>query len=293
MASGVLGILDDIAIIMDDVATMSKVATKKTVGLLADDLAVNADKASGFVSSRELPVLWKLTKGSFFNKLLILPGAFLLSAFLPALIVPILICGGVYLTFEGALKIYEYLFFNSKKEELHLIKMNEEELSKREAKRIKSAILIDFILSIEIVILTLGTVMDEPLKIQIPVVSFIAILATIGVYGIVALLVRMDDVGYRLIAIAKNNFLKRVGVILVKTLPIIIRLLKVFGTLAMSLVGGGIFVHNVDFIHELIHEWPILLAEFIVGLVSGVAFLAIFLITKKIFGFKKSKVKSR
>jgi len=293
MASGILGILDDIAVIMDDVAAMSKVATKKTVGLLADDLAVNADKASGFVSSRELPVLWELTKGSFLNKLLILPGAFLLSAFLPVLIVPILICGGVYLTFEGALKIYEYLFFNSKKEELNPIKMNEEELSKREAKRIKSAILIDFILSIEIVILTLGTVMDEPLKIQIPVVSFISILATIGVYGIVALLVRMDDVGYRLIAIAKNNFLKRVGVILVKTLPIIIRLLKFFGTLAMSLVGGGIFVHNVDFIHELIHEWPILLAEFIVGLVSGVAFLAIFLITKKNFGFKKSKVKSR
>jgi len=287
MASGILGILDDIAVIMDDVATMSKVATKKTAGLLADDLAVNADKASGFSSSRELPVLWKLTKGSFLNKLLILPGAFLLSAFLPVLIVPILLCGGVYLTFEGALKIYEYLFFKSKKEKLNPIKMNEGELSKHEAKRIKSAILIDFILSIEIVILTLGTVIDEPLKIQIPVVSFIAILATIGVYGIVALLVRMDDVGYRLIATAKNNFFKRVGFFLVKTLPIIIRLLKVFGTLAMSLVGGGIFVHNVGFIHELIHEWPILLAEFIVGLVSGIIFLTIFLLTKKIFRFSK------
>ena len=287
MASGILGILDDIVVIMDDVATMSKVATKKTAGLLADDLAVNADKASGFSSSRELPVLWKLTKGSFLNKLLILPGAFLLSAFLPVLIVPILLCGGVYLTFEGALKIYEYLFFKSKKEKLNPIKMNEGELYKHEAKRIKSAILIDFILSIEIVILTLGTVIDEPLKIQIPVVSFIAILATIGVYGIVALLVRMDDVGYRLIATAKNNFFKRVGVFLVKTLPIIIRLLKVFGTLAMSLVGGGIFVHNVGFIHGLIHEWPILLAEFIVGLVSGIIFLTIFLLTKKIFRFSK------
>ena len=288
MASGILGILDDIAVIMDDVATMSKVATKKTAGLLADDLAVNADKASGFSSSRELPVLWKLTKGSFLNKLLILPGAFLLSAFLPVLIVPILLCGGVYLTFEGALKIYEYLCFKGKKEELNPIKMTEDELSKHEAKRIKSAILIDFILSVEIVILTLGTVIDEPLKIQIPVVSFIAILATIGVYGIVALLVRMDDVGYRLIATAKNNFLKRVGAFLVKTLPVIIRMLKVFGTLAMSLVGGGIFVHNVDFVHELIHEWPILLAEFIVGLASGFVFLSIFLITKKVLAFQKS-----
>ena len=290
MASGILGILDDIAVIMDDVATMSKVATKKTAGLLADDLAVNADKASGFSSSRELPVLWKLTKGSFLNKLLILPGAFLLSAFLPVLIVPILLCGGVYLTFEGALKIYEYLFFKSKKEELNPIKMTEDELSKHESKRIKSAILIDFILSIEIVILTLGTVIHEPLKIQIPVVSFIAILATIGVYGIVALLVRMDDVGYRLIAIAKNTFLKGVGAFLVKILPVIIRLLKVFGTLAMSLVGGGIFVHNVGFIHELIHEWPILLAEFIVGLVSGFVFLSIFLIAKKVFVFSKVKL---
>lgn len=288
MASGILGILDDIAVIMDDVATMSKVATKKTAGLLADDLAVNADKASGFSSSRELPVLWKLTKGSFLNKLLILPGAFVLSAFLPVLIVPILLCGGVYLTFEGALKIYEYLFFKHKKEKLNPIKMNENELSKHEAKRIKSAILIDFILSVEIVILTLGTVIDEPLKIQIPVVSFIAILATIGVYGIVAILVRMDDVGYRLIATAKKNFLKHIGAFLVKTLPIIIRMLKVFGTLAMSLVGGGIFVHNVDFIHELIHEWPILLAEFIVGLSSGFVFLSIFLITKKVLAFQKS-----
>lgn len=285
MASGFFGILDDIGVIMDDVAAMTEVATKKTVGILADDLAVNADKASGFVSSRELPVLWKLTKGSFLNKVIILPAVFLLSAFFPVAIVPILICGGIYLSFEGALKVYEYLFHGAKKELVNPVKMNAAEASKHETKRIKSAILIDFILSIEIIIITLGTVLDQPLKIQIPVVTFIAIIATVGVYGIVAILVRMDDVGYRLMAMSKNSFLNSLGALLVKTLPIIIRILKVFGTLAMFLVGGGIFVHNLSFIHDMLHGIPLLLADFIVGFVSGLVFLAIFLIIKKVFRF--------
>jgi Uncharacterized protein conserved in bacteria len=264
---------------------MTEVQTKKTVGILADDLAVNADKASGFVSSRELPVLWKLTKGSFLNKVIILPAVFLLSAFFPVAIVPILICGGIYLSFEGALKVYEYLFHGAKKELVNPVKMNAAEASKHETKRIKSAILIDFILSIEIIIITLGTVLDQPLKIQIPVVTFIAIIATVGVYGIVAILVRMDDVGYRLMAMSKNSFLNSLGALLVKTLPIIIRILKVFGTLAMFLVGGGIFVHNITFIHDMVHGIPLLLADFIVGFVSGLVFLAIFLIIKKVFRF--------
>ncbi len=285
MASGFFGILDDIGVIMDDVAAMTEVATKKTVGILADDLAVNADKASGFVSSRELPVLWKLTKGSFLNKVIILPAVFLLSAFFPVAIVPILICGGIYLSFEGALKVYEYLFHGAKKELVNPVKMNAADASKHETKRIKSAILIDFILSIEIIIITLGTVLDQPLKIQIPVVTFIAIIATVGVYGIVAILVRMDDVGYRLMAMSKNSFLNSLGALLVKKLPIIIRILKVFGTLAMFLVGGGIFVHNISFIHDMVHGIPLLLADFIVGFVSGLVFLAIFLIIKKVFRF--------
>ena len=285
MASGFFGILDDIGVIMDDVAAMTEVATKKTVGILADDLAVNADKASGFVSNRELPVLWKLTKGSFLNKVIILPAVFLLSAFFPVAIVPILICGGIYLSFEGALKVYEYLFHGAKKELVNPVKMNPAEASKHETKRIKSAILIDFILSIEIIIITLGTVLDQPLKIQIPVVTFIAIIATVGVYGIVAILVRMDDVGYRLMAMSKNSFLNSLGALLVKTLPIIIRILKVFGTLAMFLVGGGIFVHNISFIHDMVHGIPLLLADFIVGFVSGLVFLPIFLIIKKVFRF--------
>lgn len=283
MASGILGLLDDIAVLMDDVATMSKIATKKTAGILADDLAVNAEKASGFVSTRELPVLWKLTKGSFLNKLIILPGVFLLSAFLPVAIIPILLCGGVYLSFEGALKIYEYLFLKGKKQKLNPANMTEKEASEYESKRIKSAVLIDFILSIEIIIIALGTVLDQPLKVQIPVVTLIALLATVGVYGIVALLVRIDDAGYGLIAFSNNKILQGFGNALVKLLPIIIRILNVVGTLAMILVGGGIFVHNLHFIHELVHGIPALLAEFLVGLIAGFVFLIIFLAIKAIF----------
>lgn len=283
MASGIFGLLDDIAVLMDDVATMSKVATKKTAGILADDLAVNAEKASGFVSSRELPVLWKLTKGSFLNKIIILPGIFLLSAFLPVAIIPILVCGGIYLSFEGALKIYEYLFHRGKKKQLDPANMSQKEATEHETKRVKSAVLIDFILSIEIIIITLGTVLDEPLKVQIPVVTFIAILATIGVYGIVALLVRIDDTGYSLIAFSDSKFLQGFGNGLVKLLPIIIRILNVVGTLAMILVGGGIFVHNIHFIHDLVHGIPALLSEFLVGLVAGFVFLMIYLAIKAIF----------
>lgn len=284
MTSGILAILDDIALLMDDVVILSKVATKKTIGILADDLAINADKASGFVSSRELPVLWKLTKGSFLNKVIILPAIFLLSAYLPIVIVPILICGGVYLSFEGALNVYKMLFHKQKKiDKENLMVTNKEDASRSEAKRVKSAILIDFILSIEIIIITIGTVLDQPLSTQIIVVSFIAILSTVGVYGFVALLVRMDDMGYRLISISENRFMKSLGLFLVKSLPKIIRMLKVVGTFAMILVGGGIFVHNIHFVHQLVDGWPVLLSDFFVGLISGVVFLCLFLIVKKVF----------
>jgi len=284
MTSGILAILDDIALLMDDVVILSKVATKKTIGILADDLAINADKASGFVSSRELPVLWKLTKGSFLNKVIILPAIFLLSAYLPIVIIPILICGGVYLSFEGALNVYKMLFHKQKKiDKENLMVTNKEDASRSEAKRVKSAILIDFILSIEIIIITIGTVLDQPLSTQIIVVSFIAILSTVGVYGFVALLVRMDDMGYRLISISENRFMKSSGWFLVKSLPKIIRMLKFVGTFAMILVGGGIFVHNIHFVHQLVDGWPVLLSDFFVGLISGVVFLCLFLIVKKVF----------
>lgn len=282
MTSGIIAILDDIAVLMDDVVILSKVATKKTIGILADDLAINADKASGFMSSRELPVLWKLTKGSFLNKVIILPAIFLLSAYLPIVIIPILICGGVYLSFEGALNAYK-LFFN-KKNKTNDIKQNQiEDPAILESKKIKSAILIDFILSIEIIIITLGTVLDQSISIQIIVVSIIALLSTIGVYGFVALLVRMDDAGYNLISASENRLLKKTGFFMVRALPVIIRTLKIVGTLAMILVGGGIFVHNIDLVHELVHGWPAYPADFVIGLTFGSVFLLIYLLLKKLF----------
>jgi uncharacterized protein len=278
MASGFFALLDDIAALMDDVAVMGKVATKKTAGILADDLAVNAEKASGFMSSRELPVLWKITKGSFFNKLILLPIAFLLSAFFPAAIVPILVLGGMYLGFEGAEKIYAFFFHRKHaKAAAELVEMSQAEVLDYEKKKIKSAILVDFILSIEIIIIALSSMTEQRLSVQIGVVSLVAILATIGVYGIVALIVRMDDVGFKLIARTENkaSFSARFGTLLVKTLPIVIRSLTVIGTLAMILVAGGIFVHNIHFIHDLVHTLPALLGEFLVGLAVGIAVLLV------------------
>ena len=286
MASGLFMLLDDIAALMDDVATMSKVATQKTAGLLADDLAVNAEKASGFVSSRELPVLWRITKGSILNKAIILPVTFLLSTYFPAVIVPILLVGGIYLAYEGAGKIYEYFFQrNSSKKQTRSVEMTEEQMIEHENKKVKSAIIVDFILSIEIIFIALGTVMDEELGVQIAVVTIVAILATIFVYGVVALLVRMDDVGYKLIALNENKagVSKTIGTALVKTLPYIIRSLSVIGTLAMVLVAGGIFVHNIHFIHDLLKDLPKTLGEFLAGLVIGLVCYALFTPLKKIF----------
>ena len=291
MASGFFALLDDIATLMDDVAALSKATTEKTAGILADDLAVNAEKASGFVSARELPVLWKITKGSFLNKAIILPVAFLLSAFFPAAIIPILLIGGTYLGYEGAEKFYEYIFHKREhKKRDEPVEMSKEQVLEFEKKKIKSAILVDFILSIEIIILSLGTVIEEPLSMQIIVVTIVAVMATIGVYGIVALIVRMDDVGYGMIERSdnKSSFSARFGLGLVKTLPWLVRGLTVIGTFAMILVAGGIFVHNIEFVHELVHAIPALLGEFLVGLVVGIIALLIIKLVIKIFSKKKA-----
>ncbi|WP_224491096.1 DUF808 domain-containing protein [Robertkochia flava] len=287
MASGFFALLDDIASLMDDVATMSKVAGKKTAGILGDDLAVNAEKASGFVSSRELPVLWAITKGSMLNKLIILPVAFLLSAFAPWAITIILIAGGLYLAYEGAEKIYEYLFHrDSHKTEAKLEPLSKKEVLEQEKGKIRSAIVTDFILSVEIIIIALGTVMQETLPTRILVVTFIALVATVGVYGIVALIVRMDDMGYNLINLNKeeHSFSDKVGKLLVNALPWVIKSLGVIGTIALLLVSGGIFVHNIPFIHDLLHGLPSILAEFLTGLIIGFIVLGILNGSKKILG---------
>lgn len=285
MASGFFALLDDIAAIMDDVATMSKVATKKTAGILGDDLAVNAEKATGFVSNREIPVLWAITKGSFLNKLIILPLAFLLSAYAPKVIVYILIAGGLFLAYEGVEKIKEYLFphpTDNHNRRNKLIKMSKAEALEHEKKKVKSAVFVDFILSVEIVIIALSTVLDATLKVQIITVSVVALLATVGVYGIVALIVRMDDFGIKLIERSSSSA-KALGRFLVQALPKVIKTLGVVGTIALILVSGGIFTHNVPFIHDLFHNWIGLLADILTGLLIGTIVLLI------VEGIKKLK----
>jgi predicted DNA repair protein MutK len=289
MASGFFALLDDIAAIMDDVAVMSKFAAKKTAGILGDDLAVNAEKASGFISSRELPVLWAIAKGSFINKVIILPIAFLLSAFLPVAVIIILVLGGLYLAYEGAEKIFEYFFpHEHAKHEILLEPMTEEEILTFEKGKIKSAIVTDFILSVEIVIIALGTVIGKPILSQILVVSIIAIIATVGVYGIVALIVRMDEAGLKLIQLSskEKSFTKTIGNILVQALPKVIKSLSFIGTIALLLVAGGIFVHNIGFLHGVLPQLPSIVTEFIVGIVIGGIVLGIVTMFKKIIGKK-------
>ena len=289
MASGFFALLDDITAIMDDVAAMSKIATKKTAGILGDDLAVNAEKASGFISSRELPVLWAIAKGSFINKLIILPIAFVLSAFLPLAIIIILVLGGLFLAYEGAEKIFEYLFPHQHVvSEIIVQDLTEDEILVLEKNKIKSAIVTDFILSVEIVIIALGTVIDKPISSQIAVVSIVAIIATIGVYGIVALIVRMDELGLKLIALSskERSLSKTVGNILVQALPKVIKSLSFIGTIALILVAGGIFVHNIEFLHHIFPKWPSIIKEFSFGLLFGGIVLGVVNLLKKMFGKK-------
>ncbi len=275
---GFFALLDDISILLDDVAAMSKLAAKKTAGILGDDLAVNAEKSAKFDDDRELPVLYKIAKGSFINKLIILPLIFTLSYFLPEAIIPILIIGGFYLGYEGFEKILEWTLHKKHKNE------NKEDgvdfvglTPENENKKIKSAILIDFILSVEIVIIALSTVMNKPFLTQVIVVSIISILAVVVVYGLVGLLIRMDNVGFWLKTKYKHKFIHSVGEFMINSLPVIIKILGIVGTIAMLLVAGGIFIHNIDYIHHItenLNFW--LLEDMIVGFLAGlVAFIII------------------
>ncbi|WP_026706817.1 DUF808 domain-containing protein [Flavobacterium frigidarium] len=293
MASGFFALLDDIAALMDDVAVLSKIATKKTAGILGDDLAVNAEKASGFVSSREIPVLWAITKGSLLNKLIILPFAFLLSAFVPAVISVILILGAVYLAYEGIEKIHEYIFPHHDTEKvIETVALSEADILLVEKDKIKSAIVTDFILSIEIVIIALGTVEGELILNQILVVSFIAVLATVGVYGVVALIVRMDDFG-RVLKRTKSKIVQATGDLLIKSLPKVIKLLAFVGTIALLLVAGGIFSHKIEAVHHMLTSWPDMLKEFVLGIIGGLLAFAVVTPLKKLFKKKSDHASAK
>ena len=283
MASGFFAILDDIAALMDDVAVSAKLATRKTAGILGDDLAVNAEKATGFLANRELPVLWSITKGSFLNKLVILPAVFILNYFFPVAITFVLVAGAFYLAYEGVEKIYEFIFHRSKPALVEGKEVMDQSVSDEKSK-IRSAITTDFILSVEIVIIALGTVLRKDLTTQILTVSFVALLATIGVYGLVALIVRMDDAGHSLMKRSNNKgFVSKLGQFLVSLLPRVIQLLSIVGTIALLLVAGGIFNHDIGFIHDLFPDLPVMLKEFVLGLVAGIVALAIVAVFKKIF----------
>jgi predicted DNA repair protein MutK len=274
---------------MDDVAVNAKVATKKTAGILGDDLAVNAEKSTGFISSREIPVLWAITKGSFLNKLIIVPVTLLLNTFLPTAIILILMLGGFFLAFEGVEKIIEFLFHKKQPAEQAEINVIEHD-GELEKKKVKSAIATDFILSVEIVIIALSTVLDKNLSVQILTLTVVSVLATIGVYGIVALVVRMDDLGFALIERSnKKGLLNALGQFLVKALPIVIKIFSVLGTIALLLVSGGIFNHNINYLHHILPEWPNSLKELVFGVTGGIVALLIISTFKKILSRVKIK----
>jgi predicted DNA repair protein MutK len=287
MASGVFAIFDDVAALMDDVAVASKIATRKTAGILGDDLAVNAEKATGFLATRELPVLWAITKGSFINKLIIVPLALLLTAFFPIAIKWVLLLGGFYLAYEGTEKIVEYLFHRPKKGHQVVAESNING-PENEKIKVKSAITTDFILSVEIVIIALGSVLGKSFPIQILTVSVVALLATVGVYGLVALIVRMDDIGFNLIKHSNGKgLLAKLGNVLVKSLPVIIKLLGFVGTIALLLVSGGIFAHNIEYLHHFLEEVPLVVKELLLGLAGGIIVLLAVKVVRKVFVPKK------
>jgi hypothetical protein len=252
--ASLLTLLDDIVTVLDDVALMSKVAAKKTAGVLGDDLALNAQQVSGVSAEREIPVVWAVAKGSFKNKLILVPAALLISAFIPWLIMPLLVIGGLFLCFEGAEKILEKFFphahHHEQKDEGSSSGESVEEYEKR---KVSGAIRTDFILSAEIIVIALGTVTGTSIVTQILVVSLIAVVMTIGVYGLVAGIVKLDDLGFYLQRTSNGSAIKTsLGNGLVAFAPKLMKILAVVGTAAMFLVGGGIVVHNVPAIHHLI-----------------------------------------
>ena len=257
--TSLLMLIDDIATVLDDVAVMTKVAAKKTAGVLGDDLALNAQQVQGIRAERELPVVWAVAKGSFLNKAILVPAALLISAFIPWLIVPLLMIGGTYLCFEGFEKV-AHKFFHSKHEKqqqqrklIDAVANPTVDLVAFEKEKIKGAVRTDFILSAEIIVIALGTVANAGLAKQALVVVSIAILMTVGVYGFVALIVKLDDMGAHLCTKA-NAFAQFIGEILLAAAPKLMRLLSVLGTAAMFMVGGGIVTHNVAPIHHLIEQ---------------------------------------
>ena len=253
MASSLLLLLDDITSVLDDVATMTKVAAKKTAGVLGDDLALNAKQVSGVHPDHELAVVWAVARGSLFNKLVLIPAAIAISSLAPALIPWLLIAGGSFLCFEGVEKILHSLLHRGTAALTQASAAEASPGTTREAARIRGAVRTDFILSAEIVVITLGVVADHPLGTQVGVLAAIGLAMTVGVYGVVAGIVKLDDVGAWLVSSGswRGQLLGR-GILL--AMPWLMRALSVGGTAAMFLVGGGIVSHELTWVHHLLEE---------------------------------------
>jgi len=269
VASSLLILLDDIATVLDDVALMSKVAAKKTAGVLGDDLALNAQQVTGIRAERELPVVWAVAKGSFRNKLILVPSALGISLVAPWAITPLLMAGGAFLCFEGAEKILHPLLHRDEEAAHHTaltqaVANEQVDMVAFEREKIQGAVRTDFILSAEIVVITLGTVALAPLTQQVLVVSGVALAMTVGVYGLVAAIVKMDDAGLHL-SQRSNGAAQLVGRGLLATAPRLMKALSVVGTAAMFLVGGSILLHGVPGAHDIVHA-----VEHAAGAVPGI-----------------------
>jgi len=261
MAAGsLLTLLDDIASILDDVSILTKKAAAKTAGVLGDDLALNAQQVSGVVSKRELPVVWAVAKGSFINKLILVPLALIISAFVPKAVTPLLMIGGLYLCFEGVEKLHHAFVHRRKKSDeeagqkiAKLAATAPTEKVETEAQKIKGAVRTDFVLSAEIIAITLGTVEHEDLARQAMVLSSIAVIMTIGVYGLVAGIVKLDDAGLYLTQ-CRGALQQKLGRAILWVAPFLMKTLSILGTAAMFLVGGQIVVHGIPWLHHAIEH---------------------------------------
>lgn len=309
--ASLLTLLDDIATLLDDVAVLTKVAAKKTAGVLGDDLALNAEQVSGIKADRELPVVWAVAKGSFKNKLILVPGALAISAFIPWLITPLLMLGGAFLCYEGFEKVFHSLFAKKEDKKARHKEMLEGvcdsciDMVEYEKKKITGAIRTDFILSAEIIVIALGTVKEASFATQVGVVAAIAFGITVVVYGLVAGIVKLDDAGLYLIQEKANNlwagFKRGLGRGIIWLAPYLMKTLTIVGTAAMFLVGGGILLHGIPGGHDVVHHLQegaghianvggILsaitptLSNFVAGIVAGGILVAIGTVIMKVLG---------
>jgi uncharacterized protein len=305
MATSLLALLDDITTMLDDVATMTKVATRKTAGVLGDDLALNAQQVSGVRADRELPVVWAVAKGSLLNKAILVPAALAISAFAPWAVTPLLIVGGLFLCYEGVEKIAHKVLHRDNGEARHKEELRNAlidpavDLVALEKDKIKGAIRTDFILSAEIIIIALGTVADAALGTRVGVLIGISLLMTVGVYGLVAGIVKLDDAGLYLSRAPGDGSWARTqratGRGILYAAPLLMKFLSVAGTAAMFLVGGGILTHGIGPLHHLIEQLmhganaalqaigPILI-DAVVGILAGIVVLAAVTLFKRLRG---------